>query len=112
VVEKKSLPAVLATRREDGPAARIADPPTRFAGDDDAKQSEVGDVVTLLEAVAGALFAALRPRASLVIENLALRQQLSILRRPGRDLDFGRSIAPSGSCSAGLGRVGRTPWRS
>jgi hypothetical protein len=38
-------------------------------------------VVTLLEAIVGALFAALRPRASLVIENLALRQQLSILRR-------------------------------
>ncbi len=81
VVEKKSLPAVLATNREKGPAARIADPPTRFAGEGDAKQSEVGGVVTLLEAIIGALFAALRPRASLVIENLALRQQLSILRR-------------------------------
>jgi transposase InsO family protein len=81
VVEKKSLPAVLATNREEGPAARIAYLPTRFAGDGDAKQSEVGGVVTLLEAIVGALFAALRPRASLVIENLALRQQLSILRR-------------------------------
>jgi hypothetical protein len=36
---------------------------------------------TILEAVAGALFAALRLRASLVAENLLLRQQLAILRR-------------------------------
>ena len=72
---------ILATNREDGPAARIADPPTRFAGDGDAKQSEVGGVVTLLEAIVGAVLAALRPRASLVLENLALRQQLSVLRR-------------------------------
>jgi hypothetical protein len=35
----------------------------------------------LLEAIVGALLAALRPRASLVAENLALRQQLAVLRR-------------------------------
>jgi len=35
----------------------------------------------ILEAVVGALFAALRPRAILFAENLVLRQQLAILRR-------------------------------
>jgi hypothetical protein len=35
----------------------------------------------LLEAIVGALLAGLRPRASLVVENLALRQQLAVLRR-------------------------------
>jgi putative transposase len=35
----------------------------------------------LLEAIVGALLAGLRPRASLVAENLALRQQLAVLRR-------------------------------
>ena len=38
-------------------------------------------MLALLEATAGALFAALRPRLSLVAENLVLRQQLAILRR-------------------------------
>jgi len=38
-------------------------------------------MLALLEAVVGALLAALRPRASLVAENLVLRQQLAILRR-------------------------------
>ena len=37
-------------------------------------------MLALLEAVVGALLAALRPRASLVAENLVLRQQLAILR--------------------------------
>jgi hypothetical protein len=35
----------------------------------------------ILEALFGALFAALRPRAILFAENLVLRQQLAILRR-------------------------------
>ena len=35
----------------------------------------------ILEAVVGALFAALHPRAILFAENLVLRQQLAILRR-------------------------------
>src|SRR5450432_1973265 len=38
-------------------------------------------MLTILEATLGALFAALRPRASLVAENLLVRQQLAILRR-------------------------------
>jgi putative transposase len=38
-------------------------------------------VKAILEAVVGALLAALRPRAFLVAENLVLRQQLAILRR-------------------------------
>ena len=36
---------------------------------------------SLLKALVGALVAVFRPRASLVLENLALRQQLSILHR-------------------------------
>ena len=35
----------------------------------------------LLQAIVGAMLAALRPRASLIAENLALRQQLAVLRR-------------------------------
>jgi putative transposase len=35
----------------------------------------------LLGAIVGAVLVALRPRASLVAENLALRQQLAVLRR-------------------------------
>jgi putative transposase len=38
-------------------------------------------VVDLIVAIVGALRSALRPRASLVAENLALRQQLAVLRR-------------------------------
>lgn len=38
-------------------------------------------MLALAKAVIGALFAAFRPRASLVAENLLLRQQLAILRR-------------------------------
>ena len=38
-------------------------------------------MLTLVTAILGALVAALRPRASLVVENLALRQQLAVLRR-------------------------------
>jgi hypothetical protein len=38
-------------------------------------------VLALLRAVFGAFFAAFRPRASLVLENLALRHQLAVLRR-------------------------------
>jgi hypothetical protein len=38
-------------------------------------------VLGLLIAIVGALGAAFRPRASLVAENLALRQQLAVLRR-------------------------------
>jgi hypothetical protein len=41
-------------------------------------------MLTILEAVVGALLAALRPRASLVAENLMLRQQLAILCRAKR----------------------------
>jgi len=38
-------------------------------------------MLALAKAILGALVAALRPRASLVVENLALRQQLAVLRR-------------------------------
>ena len=38
-------------------------------------------MLALIQAVVGALFSALRSRASVVAENLALRQQLAVLRR-------------------------------
>jgi hypothetical protein len=41
----------------------------------------VAGMLTILEAALGALLAALRPRGSLVAENLLFRQQLAILRR-------------------------------
>jgi putative transposase len=43
--------------------------------------AKLAGMLTILEAIVGALLAALRPRASLVAENLVLRQQLAILRR-------------------------------
>jgi putative transposase len=38
-------------------------------------------VFAILKALMGALLAAIKPRASLVVENLALRQQLAVLHR-------------------------------
>jgi len=38
-------------------------------------------MLAVVQALAGALYAALRPPASLVAENLLLRQQLAVLRR-------------------------------
>ena len=38
-------------------------------------------MVAIVTAVVGALLAGLQPRASLVVENLVLRQQLAVLRR-------------------------------
>jgi putative transposase len=46
-----------------------------------ARAANMAAVVALLKAVFGAILAAFRPRASLVIENLVLRQQLAVLRR-------------------------------
>jgi hypothetical protein len=43
--------------------------------------SERDGVLAILIAISGAAFAALRPRANLVLENLVLRQQLAVLRR-------------------------------
>jgi putative transposase len=60
----------------------VSDPPCTFAGDLQANQSESREgMVGLFGAIVGALLAAVKPRASLVLENLALRQQLAVLRR-------------------------------
>ena len=53
----------------------------RFAGDNGDAPGEHRVVLGLLIAILGALRAAFRSRASLVAENLALRQQLAVLRR-------------------------------
>jgi hypothetical protein len=44
-------------------------------------RAKLAIVFALLKALLGALLAAMKPRASLVAENLALRQQLAVLRR-------------------------------
>ena len=44
-------------------------------------RAELTIVFALLKALLGALLAAMRPRAGLVAENLALRQQLAVLHR-------------------------------
>ncbi|MDP8998786.1 MAG: hypothetical protein M3O46_01595, partial [Myxococcota bacterium] len=44
-------------------------------------RAKVAVVMAILEALAGAFLAVLRPKASLVVENLVLRQQLAVLRR-------------------------------
>jgi hypothetical protein len=49
-----------------------------FAADNPADLSERPVVFGLLVAIVGALRSAFRPRASLVSENLALRQQLAV----------------------------------
>jgi hypothetical protein len=54
-------------------------------------------VFAIVSALFGALIAALRPRASLVVEVLVLRQQLAVLKRARprphlRPLDRGRGL--------------------
>jgi hypothetical protein len=71
----------------------------------------VSAVPAVLEAIVGALVSGLRSRASLVAENLVLRQQLAVLkvgRRPRRRLSTERS----GSSCRACGRVGWTFSRS
>jgi hypothetical protein len=46
-----------------------------------ARSAKLAIVLALLRAVFGAFIAAFRPKASLVLENLALRHQLAVLRR-------------------------------
>jgi putative transposase len=46
-----------------------------------ARNAKLAIVLALLTAVFGAFIAAFRPKASLVLENLALRHQLAVLRR-------------------------------
>jgi hypothetical protein len=45
------------------------------------KRATVTIVTAFAQAIVGALFASLRSRANLVVENLALRQQLAVLQR-------------------------------
>jgi hypothetical protein len=64
-----------------GPAPSIPCRPWRPRLTGRATGATLAEMLTVLEAALGALLAALRPRASLVAENLLLRQQLAILRR-------------------------------
>jgi hypothetical protein len=62
-----------------GPAYRVGRSDSLVTGA--AAGANLAGMLTILEAIVAALLAALRPRASLVAENLVLRQQLAILRR-------------------------------
>jgi hypothetical protein len=62
-----------------GPAYRVGQSDSRVTGR--AAGANLAGMLAILEAVMGALRAALRPRASLVAENLLLRQQLAIFSR-------------------------------
>ena len=60
----------------------------RLASDKGADLSDDRGALALLIAIVGALRAALRPRASLVAENLALPQQIAVLRRKTKRSQF------------------------
>jgi len=59
-----------------------AERPIRFDGESGRELGERDAVLAIMMAIAGGAFAALLPRANLVVENLALRQQLAVLCRP------------------------------
>src|SRR5713101_8153885 len=68
-----SFAKILSQRLDDGPAA-----------------CEPGRAMSLLLALFGAFRASLRTRTDLALENLALRQQLALLRRRSKQPQFGR----------------------
>src|SRR5262249_35210365 len=76
--------------------ARIPDRHLSFAKilserlDDGPPACERGRVMSLVLALLGALRASLRTRTNLALENLALRQQLALLRRRSKRPQFGR----------------------
>ena len=89
-------------------ASSLAQQGIRIAGDTDVALGEHPDVLGLLLAILGALRSAFRSRASLVAENLALRQQLAVLRREDETAAAdAASIARSGLCFPASGRDGR-----
>jgi hypothetical protein len=92
-----------------GIVARLAE---GFAGDIADVPGDGAAMFAILAALVGSLVWAFKPRASLVAENLALRQQLATLRRSVPRLAFGQSIGRPGSCSRAPGRAGPTCWRS
>ena len=83
MVARNSFRERFACRRAKGRRTSVSDPRLRFAGDKRAWGRDPGVMLALVEAVIGAFVAAFRPRASLVAENLALRQQLATLTRDG-----------------------------
>ena len=54
------------------------------------RRASQGSAMSLVLAVLGALRASLRTRTDLALENLALRQQLVLLRRRSKRPQFGR----------------------
>src|SRR3989454_2258691 len=76
--------------------------------------SEAGRQMPLVLALLGALRAALGARSDLVLENLALRQQLALLRRRAKRPRFGQTRSPLLDVAlAAVGAVARgAPCRS
>ncbi len=79
--EKCIFAGFLETPRMRGqrPAYRVGRSDSRVTGI--AASANLAAMLAILQAVIGTLRSALRPRASLVAENLVLRQQLAFLRR-------------------------------
>jgi hypothetical protein len=88
------------------PAYRVGRSDSRLTGT--AAGANLAAMLAILQAVIGTLRSALRHRASLVAENLVLRQQLAILRRTTPPPGFGRSTVRFGSWSPVGGRGGRS----
>ena len=68
-------------------------------------RAKIAAMFAIVEALVGVLLSAFKPRASLVAENLALRQQLAALRREVRLCWLPRSSTPGRRVptAAGLG---------
>jgi hypothetical protein len=81
VVNNRSAAETARRRTARTSARRLPRRRRRFAGDNNGVAGEDLAVLGLFVAILGAFGAAFQPRASLVAENLALRQQLAILRR-------------------------------
>ena len=78
VVARKSFPMRIA---EKGRRPGYPNGPSDSAVTPTMDWATVAVVITILESLVGALLIAFRSRAGLVVENLALRQQLAVLRR-------------------------------
>src|SRR5882724_10075934 len=100
-------PPVSTTRLPTGERSPVVGQNSVATLDSGRQRSEAGRQMPLVFALLGALSAALGARSDFVPENLALRQQLALLRgRALSDLGSDNSIASSGCGSRSGGRGG------
>jgi len=100
-------PPVSTTRLPTGERSPVVGQNSVATLDSGRQRSEAGRQMPLVFALLGALSAALGARSDFVLENLALRQQLALLRRRAlSDLGSDNSIASSGCGSRSGGRGG------